>query len=367
MTTRPYPRGIRRTAYGWQVYARRDGRLQSKHFPAATSLDTLKREREKLIGRAVLQLAPASGQSFADDARAYLALVRSMPTYTDRAYRIRCWVDVFGPRARKDITARDIRTQLEQWRLSGSHLGGALSPASLNQRRTALMHLYTVLDGKSAANIVKDVPPYDERDSEQIRAQPLVVCARVIRHLRYWGKMRARLHVLMWTGWPHQLLKQITPDDIDWTHGRVRLARRKKGKGMPALWVPIVPQALRALRRFHALDCYGPFSNSSMHSAVARGVRAENRRRARLKLPLLPPMRAYDLRHAFATWAASKIRDDRALKELLRTNSIERYTHGAMQQRLEAARDSLKQGAKVARELQVSTRTREKARQNPKL
>lgn len=333
MKSRTLPTGIRQTPYGWQVIARRDGKYLSKRFPPETSIETLKKEREKLTGRHALNLPQLGQKTFRTEAvNDYLPLVKGMPTYTDREYRIMRWVDVFGDRVRSEITALEIRKVLEDWRVRGSHDGKPLSNASLNQRRTALMHLYTTLDGKSAANIVKDVPAYDERDSEQIRAQPMVVCAQLIKRLRHWSKMRARLHVLMWTGWPHQLLKQIAATDIDWKRSRVRLARRKKGKGMPSVWVPVTPRGMLALRRFDQLDCYGDFSNSALHSALARAAQ---------QTPRLPMIRPYDLRHSFGTWAAERVKDDRVLKELLRTHSIERYTHGALQQRLDQAQTAL--------------------------
>lgn len=332
------PKGIRRTKTSYQVFARVHKQFYQRTFPLDTPLD-LKREREKLVGDVLRGLLPVRGaidRTFDDDAIDYLGLVTGMPSYTDREYRITQWRKVFGPRDRKSITAKEIATALEQWRVQRK-----LKPATLNQYRTALMHLYTKLDGKSAANIVRDVAPYDERDSEQNRAQPMAVCARVIRRLRYWGKMRAILHVLMWTGWPHKLLKGVTPGDIDWKRQRVRLGRRKKGKGMPPAWVPVLPQAIRALRRFDKLNCYGEFSNSALHSALSRAVDAENAYRRRKRWPLVPPMRPYDMRHSFGTWAAAIIKDDRALKELLRTNSVRRYTEGALADRLEAARDAL--------------------------
>src|SRR6185295_12121548 len=39
-----------------------------------------------------------------------------------------------------------------------------LSPSAVNKRRTALQHLFTVLDGKSAPNPVKNVPKFREPD-----------------------------------------------------------------------------------------------------------------------------------------------------------------------------------------------------------
>lgn len=330
-------KGIRRTPTGWQVYARVNGQFYSRRFPAETTAD-LKREREKLIGAVLngLMTEKPFVQTFAEDCSDYLALVKTMASYKDRLFRIGLWKTAFGSRQRHTVTAKEVAKQLEMWRKSRR-----LKPATLNQYRTALMHLYTKLDGKSASNLVRDVAPYDERDSEQNRAQPMAVCARVLHHLRPWGKMRAILRVLMWTGWPHALLKGVTPSDIDWTRGRVRLGRRKKGKGMPAAWVPVLPQAMRALRRFDRLNCYGDFSNSSLHSALARAVKSENRYRRRKRWKAIPELRPYDLRHSFGTWAAAIVKDDKALKELLRTNRIERYTSGSVPARLEHARDLL--------------------------
>ena len=330
-----HPVGLRRLTNGqWQAYTTVHGKFLSKVFKPDTPRSVMTAWRERARAIAKFGTPKDTGQTFAEDADDYLAMVRGMPTYQDRAYRIQQWVDVFGHRQRSTLTSAEIRQQLELWRKTGRYDGGRLSVGSLNTRRTALQAMFTALDGRSEPNIVRDVPAYDERDSYRIRALPLITVAQIIRRLRPWGKMRARLRVLMWTGWPHALLKSVTPDDIDWQRGRVRLERRKKGKGMPPAWVPVLPPALRALRRMAKLNAWGRFSNSSLHSAVARAVTAEDARRAAIGLPPIGHFRTYDVRHSFATWAASRIRDDRALKELLRTNSIARYTEGSVADRL---------------------------------
>jgi integrase len=340
---RPYPRGIRRTATGWQVYARRDGAFLSAVFPLSTPIDTLKREREKMIGRALEPTAypPTTGRRFADDAQEYLHLVRGMPSYAEREYHIRRWVQVFGDRDRATIQARDIARVLETWRLTGAADGGPLSNGSLNRRRTALMSLWTRLDGRQAPNPVKGTPLFSEHESERVRAIPMLDLARVLRHLQPTGKSRARLRVMQWTGLPHALIKSLTPADIDWTHGRIRLARRQKGAGMAAAWVPVLPRGMAALRHFARLGCFGTFDNAGLYHAFARAVEADNQRRRTRGLPELPAIHPYVARHSFATWAAGIVKDDRALKELLRTNSIRRYTEGATASRLDAARDAL--------------------------
>lgn len=363
MPTESLPKGIRRTPAGtWQVYVRVRGVYRSRTLPAHTPLRTLIEHREHLRAEEKYGIDPPAeyGTLFRDDATAYLALCEGMPTYSDRAYRIGRWVSVFGSRDRATITAREIREQLERWRVRGRHDGGPLAPASLNQLRTALMAMYTVLDGKSAANIVKDVPAYDERDSVQVRAEPLLTCLRLIRRLKPQGKMRAVLYALLWTGWPHALVAELTAADVDWAGQRVRVARRRKGKGMEAAWIPVVPQAIRALRLVHRRNAWGGCSTSSLHSALARAVAAENawrrQQNAAAGREVWPMVREsfnpYGLRHSFGTWAAARVKDDRALKELLRTNSIARYTEGAVDARLTAARDLLvtprsRRGAKV--------------------
>jgi integrase len=357
----PIP-GIRRRPTGtWQVYCRVYGQFHQRTYPADTSPSKLQEHLERLRVEArygVQVFDDAQGErTFRQDAAKYLGLVESMPTIRDRRQRIMRWVDAFGARPRSSLTPREIRAQLEQWRLAG-YRGHPLKPATLNQYRTALMHLYSTLDGQTAPNTVKDVPAYDERYSEAVRAESMLTCARLIRRLRPRGTMRAVLHALLWTGWPHALLAEVTAKDIDATRGRVRVTRRIKGKGMRPAWIPVVPRAILALRQLIERKATGRHSTSSLHKALRRAVVSENKwreaRNAEAGEDIWPLVDArfspYGLRHSFATWAAGKIRDDRALKELLRTNSIRRYTEGALADRLEWARDALappKRPAKV--------------------
>lgn len=336
--------GIRQDAYGYQVYCRVDGQFRSRRFPASTTLTDLKKELRLLRSQAVTDTLPeAVGRAFADEAEDYLELasVQAMPTYKDRAYRIRRWVEVFGDRDRSTITALEIEKVLTRWRKDGGVDGGPLAPATLNQFTTALQALYTKLDGKSAANIVKDVHRFDESEGDQDRSHDLLVLARVIRRTKPWGKTRRRLRFLLWSGWPHKLLKQIKAEDIDWQGGRVRVARRRKGKGMKAEWVPLIPRAMLALRRLVDARGLGAFSNSSMHSVWTRALEAENAARAARGLPQLPHIRVYDLRHSNAAWAAGVIKDNSALVGLLRTNLVQRYSRGSAARRMEEARNLL--------------------------
>lgn len=351
--------GIRRTGSGWQVFARVRGRFVSEHFPPQTDLSALKAARERLIAQykhGLVIPGYTDGPGFAADAQEYLDLVRTMPSYDDRAYEIGEWAKVFGRTPRSQITGRDIRRVLERWRKTGSATGGPLSPSSLNRRRTALMSLWTTLDGRSAVNPVRDVPPFPERSSEQIRAVDPRVLYRVIarvgrsawksRRPEFQGtrrsatKTRARLRLMLWTGWPQTQIMRLTPADIDWKQEAVRVSARRKGKGTRPRWVPLFPGAVIALRAFVAAEAWGPFSTSGMHKAFQRALAEENAHRARYRKPAVHA-RPYDLRHTALTEMARAITDERALQELALHSSpfqTRRYTEGATADRLLRAR-----------------------------
>ena len=133
--------GIRQTPTGFEAYVRVNGRLRTKRFkPDTPRLEMVRwRELQRVAAHYQLDTPLTQGRhAFADDVTAYLALVAGMPTITDRTYRMQQWAAVFGARDRHAIAALEIRAQLERWRVHG-HVDGihGLSPASLNQRRTA--------------------------------------------------------------------------------------------------------------------------------------------------------------------------------------------------------------------------------------
>lgn len=324
---RAFPTGIRRLATSFQTYFDHAGHQYTATFPLETPLATMKEARKKQIAQVKYGIAKDDGRTFRKDADAYLAMVTAMPSYQDRKYHIDQWADAFGPRTRASITAAEIRGQLERWRTSGSVNGGKLSAGSLNRRRTALMAMFTALDGKSQPNIVKDVPRYDERASHQIRARTMREMSAIRRHVPPNSLSRHRLTFLQWTGLTEALLMEIRESDIDWDRKRVQLARRKKGHGLASAFVPLLPPALRALRRLTAAKALRAFSTSGLHSTWHRACDNAGK----------PRCRVYDLKHSFATWAASRIKDDRALTELLRTKSIARYTDAATPDRLTMA------------------------------
>jgi integrase len=359
----PHPVGLRRLPAAWQAYVTVRGRFLSRTFPLDTPLTTMKAWREQTRAAEKYGTPTADGRTFAEDADDYLSMVPHMPTIADRTYRIQQWVDVFGPRVRASITSAEIRAQLTAWQTTGRYDGGPLSAGSLNTRRTALMAMYTALDGRATRNVVRDVPPANDRASGDVdRSRPLLELARMIRHTRPRTQSRARLRVLMWTGWPAALLKGLTAQDVDWTRGIVRVPRRQKGKGMPSLFVPVLPQAVRALRDLAHVDGWGPFSNSSLHSTLHRAALAAK----------LLPCRVYDLRHSWAAWAVTILPPDE-VAAMMRTSVrlVSRYSQGSLTDRLTEARNRL-QALQVLRGLQgvsrgvtVPTRRPARRRESP--
>jgi site-specific recombinase XerC len=314
--------GIVRTATGWRARVRVRGQLYSKCFPAETAIVVMRRWREEKRVRVRLGAdLPAAGATLAQDIRAYLAQVQTMPTYRHREDDLRLWLTHFGPeRTRKGIAPGEIRAQLERWIAEG------YAPNTVNHRRTAIMHLWSVLDGKSAPNPAKDVPRYrvelgPPRDLSQA-AIALLFDAMPESMTRAW------LELFRWTGWPPAQMAKIAPDDIRWDEA-VYIRARRKGKGAAGVWLPLLPQAWAALRRYKALGCWGSHSTSSARTSLRRAARRARRaiarayasrsldravaRRLRTELLDVTP---YQLRHSFLTLVASITRDDRAVQEL---------------------------------------------------
>lgn len=332
-------KGIRRTGSGWQCYVRIAGEFRSKHFPPDTDVADLKdwiatqKARHQLKDE-LARPVPVPAGTLAADATAYLEAVRAMRSIKDRRYHVGLWVAALGPlRPRSDITTIEIRGVLADWRDQG------LSLASLNRRRTALLHLWTTLDGKSQPSPVRDVPRFREH------ARPLVLptvpqALKAIHAVRGRTASQARLLVLLWTGWPAAQLMRLTPEDIDWRRRTALVRGRQKGTGTRDKRLPLLPHAVAALKALKASAGFGPFSTSALHSTLHRACDATGVSR----------FHPYALRHLFLSTVAASAKDDRVVAELGMHTSLSqtrRYTEQSVAPRLSAG--LAKVGAKVAR------------------
>lgn len=315
--------GLRRHGAGWQAYVSvaGAGRL-FESFPLETSEATMQAWRKH--ARARLQLVatarPAShagGGTFASDARRYLRTVTALPTYRDRVREIELWIAEFGEVRREAITPAMIRAVRDRWltvgpkRVYSRDADGRyrwhdrtvpLAASTVNHRLRALANLYTVLDGRHAANPVREVPEADEPDPLP-RGLPSDVIERILdampdisrgsrRGKRIRGsKTRARLRVMAYTGLSQGELMRVTPADIDLAAGTLLVRGRLKGRGSRPSLRPLLPEAVAALKAFDRLGCYGRFSRDAMRESFTRACR---------KLGLTG-LRPYDMRHSFAT------------------------------------------------------------------
>jgi len=318
---------------GYRVNASVNGEIKWHPFPAGTRVETMKAWRQLQQGAAHLpkletladiediripehrttaRKATSQTTTFAQDVNdSYLPAIASMPTIADRTYRMNQWIAAFGHLSSHDIDPLSIGHHLEHWRKANGW-----SPAYLNCFRTALMHFFTVMHGKAGANPVRDVPKYHEEE-KPLRLPSLEDAERAIaaaKHPTYpkkaGTKSQARLYVLLYTGWPNSVVRKLAPADlagvIQGKRLEVTVHGRKKGKGTKPMTLPVSTIAAVALQRFDALDCYGHFSGSSLHSSLHRGCDHAGLRR----------FSVYKLRHLFISRIVENSGDERGASEL---------------------------------------------------
>jgi integrase len=308
------------TASGTRAQIRIHGTLHRKHFKAGTDPVVIKtwllQTEIKYRGK-----GPQSGR-FKDDALTYLGAVKAMPTFSDRRQHIEEWMTVFGDRLRREITSDEIRAQLHTWKAAGK------AASTVNHRRTALMHLYRVLDGKSAANPVKDIPKFAE-PSPFPRAVSSAAIARLIVKLQ--GADRARAMVIAYTGIPHAQLAKIQLGDFNAKAGTVIVHGRRKGQGTATSIRRLTAKGVTAFKAMAKANAWGPFDRWKFRRAIREACAAAK---------IDPPLRPYDLRHFFGTELYRRSGDVRAVQILMGHSTptlTHRYTLGAVDSRVEAA------------------------------
>ena len=302
---------------------------------------------------ALRKIAPTAERgTFAKDAERYLRAVAAMPTFKEREKHVTLWTAEFGTRARHSITTADVDTVLSRW------LNDGLSASTVRNRRTVLLHLWNRLDGPEAQNPVRRALKPVLPDAEaraltygQIEAI-LAAMPDVGQGLR--GKSRddasktkARIAVIAYTGLPHSLVKQLTPGCVDWQLGLVTVPRRHKGRGVKARTLKLTDAGLAALQHFSVLECWGPFSNSSMIKSFHRACVAAG----------YPKARVYDLRHSYATELYRRTGDPKATAEMLlhapSSRMMGRYTIAGVEPRLKLAAGAFNRSVKAPKWLAV--------------
>ena len=342
--------GITKHGTGWRAAVSR-GRHQPKlygYFPAHTAVEDMQawREDEKAKLRITRKQRASFGTFEGDARRRYLPAVKALPTYAERKRHIEFWIGEFGTRRRDAITSAEIRAVRDRLLTTPRAKNQPpLSPHTVNLMLRALSNVWTVLDGSRAYNPARDVPEAQE-PSQPPRTLDLETIQRILdampdRGFRPKGVKvkddgdrpslaKARIAVLAWTGWPAKVLMAMTPGRIDWRHRVAHLPERTKGRGAPAVSVPLTEQAVSALQHLDAVQGWGRFSVSTLGRAFRRACRAVG----------LSGVRVYDLRHAFLTRLAWASKDERAVQTVAQHRSLtttRRYTQASVDPRVAAA------------------------------
>lgn len=311
------------------------GREYCKRFPLDTpqsEIDDWKRYTRADAERDLIPLKPTG--HFADDALIYLAAVRAMPTYKERARDIGLWVAEFGDAARTTITPLMIRTVRDRWLSEGPAMRQTwtldavtkrktrtwtlerrpLSASTVNHRLRALENLWTVLDGRPARNPVREVPEVEE-EAGPPQAIPVALIVRILAALSDQGqavkdahrdspsKARARLHCMAWIGLPPKQLGAVRRENVDWEAPSVYLPKRRKGRGAKGHRIPLTPNGVTALRLLDAAGAWGPFTMTPVRRAWKLAIAAVQRDCAEEDIEIgdLSTLVPYALRHSHAT------------------------------------------------------------------
>lgn len=234
-----------------------------------------------------------------------------MSTVEERARHLTLWKAALGayvPRA--DITSADIRTVLQDWRLNG------LSAATCNKRRTALMHLWSVLDGKGASNPVRDVRKFRVSDPVPRGHDPHAIDAKLKAAPRC--RSRACCRVMLWTGMRPVELQRAQPDDVNFT---TRTAVVRTAKGGRTRVIGLTPQAVAAWREFEDADCWQDMPQAAPMNRLLK------------KWTGIGELRVYDLRHSYGTALARRQTRLDVIGSLMGHSTLEltkRYTLAAV-------------------------------------
>lgn len=273
-------RGVGRRGKKLRVYVKVGSLQRETRFALGTPARTIHRWRDD-TRRDLEALQPKSGPvgSLHAEAQRYLAQVAAMPTYAQRRDHIELWLEALGPETpRHTITAEQIRTVLQDWRKSG------LGPATCNKRRSALMHLWSTLDGKGARNPVRDVPKFRAPDPLPRGKDPHDIDAKLLKAPKC--RSRATCRVLLWTGLRPAELNRAEPEHYN-RELKTLIVQTAKGGRVRVL--PLSEQACAALDELTQVDGWHHIPQAA---PLGRWLK---------KITKMDTLRVYDLRHSYGT------------------------------------------------------------------
>jgi integrase len=318
-------KNIRPWKGGFQAYLEIQGKTRSRSFPLSTPVDVMRAWIQQQ--RDAHPTVTVGRGSFAADIADYLTRVTALVTYSQRVKQLALWAHALGAdRPRRTITTADIDRVLQDWLLAG------LAPATVKKRRMVLLALYHTLDGREAPNPVR-ASACPREPKPEARGLAYDVIERLIDVMPE-SLSKRRIVVLAWTGLPPGMLGQVQPVDLNLVARTVRVRPRRKGAGVEARTLQLLPQAVTAFRAFDAAGAYGRYNIPSLNSVF---VRACQRTR-----PIVTGVSLYDLRHSFGTMLYRVTKDLATVARFLLHANVamaQRYAAGALQDVDRAAAD----------------------------
>jgi site-specific recombinase XerC len=152
------------------------------------------------------------------------------------------------------------------------------------------------------------------QDARAPRGLPWPVVTAILAQLAtrtgYDKIIKARVHVMATTGWPHAVIARLECRDLQLTGPRlhVLIRPRQNGAGVPARAIAITEAAVTALKAFAAAKAFGEFSHLSLYTTFTLAAKM---------IGAPQDARLYDLGHTMAVRLYTATRDLRAVKELM--------------------------------------------------
>lgn len=289
------------------LVASKGKRQRKKRMAAGTSERKLRAQITEMraeLNRDRLRVAKGT---LAEDVDRYLEAVRGDVVFiADREREIRSWLPRFGHRRRDGIEPQEIKAQLREWRSDD------YAPHTCNLRRTALSHLYSVLDGPNAYNPVREVTRFKEPTPT-----PKWLDYEVIRNTL--AKMRrtatkARLMLMAYAGFrPSEIARAVPEDVVPFLDLPEPFCFKRVGKGGVPLMVPLPQEGVAAWKLLIDRSGWGSYSQASVNKnwKVAMKNAGQDALRAaetsggsvasldRIRL-MYKPVNCYRLRHSYA-------------------------------------------------------------------
>ena len=277
--------GVYRDRHGLAATVKVNGVQREIRFPTGTPLKTIRAKRDEL--RASLRTVPAGERNtLAHDAERYLKQVTgNLIGSAERRRDVEVWLPRFGHLRTLTLSEHlaALNAQLHEWRR-------ARAASTCNHRRHALMHLTRVLYGRRAALDLEDLvrfplPLPRPRWVERAHIEA------VLEQLAPGTRTSARLRLMHWTGMRPSQMGRLVRADFH-LFDPVPYVNVPRGKGGRHAAIPLVDDALAAVRDFMAADAFGPWSTQSANKAIQAAARKAGRE----------PFTVYQIRHSFATW-----------------------------------------------------------------